>query len=343
MITEEQMAEFRKLLDESERPMFFFDDDPDGLCSYLLLKKYAKKGRGVAVKSSPVLGAQYSRKIQEYGPDMVFVLDKPVVEQDFVDEARVPVVWLDHHPPVHLSGVSYFNPLLNDEKDNRPVSYWCYRITGQNQWIAMAGCIGDWFIPEFANDFAKEHPDLLPAVVEQGQMLYDTPMGQLSRILSSILKGSTSDVVSCISALEKVREPEEILNGTTPAGRYVLKYHKKINKVYEKLLHKAMEASGNDDFLVFTYPMTKMSFSGDLANELLHRLPGKFIIVARMKSDTAAISMRSKSHIIPPMLKLALEGLGGYGGGHDHACGGSIVVKDFPVLVERLREMARHN
>lgn len=342
MITEEQMAEFRKLLDESERPLFFFDDDPDGLCSYLLLKKYAQKGRGVVIKAAPMLGTQYNRKIHEYRPDRIFVLDKPVLEQDFIDEAGVQVVWLDHHPIVDVKGLKYFNPLFKDSKDNRPTAYWAYRIAGGHLWIAMAGCIGDWFVPEFASEFAEKYPKLLPFTGEPGTVLYDTPIGHLARILASVLKGPTTDVVKCISALEKIQEPEEIIEGATPPGRYILKYYKKINKAYEKLLQKAMAAADNSPFLAFTYPMTKMTFSGDLANELLYRLPGKFIVVARLKQDSVAYSLRSSTHSIPSMLKQALEGLDGYGGGHDHACGGSVSKNDFPMLVERLRELSEH-
>lgn len=341
MITEEQMAEFRKLLDDSKKPLFFFDDDPDGLCSYLLLKKYASKGKGIVVKAAPILGTQYSRKIREYNPDRIFVLDKPVIKQEFVDEAGAQVVWLDHHPLIEISRVRHFNPLLNEPKDNRPTVYWAYRIAGGHLWIAMAGCIGDWFVPEFAKEFAEKYPELLPFIGEPGSVLYDMPIGKLARILASILKGPTTDVLKCISALEKVNEPDEILDGATPAGRYILKYYKKINKAYEKLLQKAMAAADKGSFLVFTYPLTKMTFSGDLANELLYRLPGKFIIVARIKQDSVAYSIRCAEKNIPPILKQALEGLDGYGGGHEHACGGSVSKQDFPLLVERLRELSR--
>ena len=45
----------RKLLAESTNPLFFYHDDPDGLCSYLILKRFYKKGHGHMVKASPYL------------------------------------------------------------------------------------------------------------------------------------------------------------------------------------------------------------------------------------------------------------------------------------------------
>ena len=39
--------EIRDLVQSSENPLFFFDDDEDGLCSFLLLWKHIKKGKGI--------------------------------------------------------------------------------------------------------------------------------------------------------------------------------------------------------------------------------------------------------------------------------------------------------
>ena len=35
MIPKKEIKEIRKALSESARPLIFFDDDPDGLCSFL--------------------------------------------------------------------------------------------------------------------------------------------------------------------------------------------------------------------------------------------------------------------------------------------------------------------
>ena len=51
MLKKTQIEEFRKYLKKSENPLFFFDDDPDGLCSYLILKKYIDKGKGAVLKT----------------------------------------------------------------------------------------------------------------------------------------------------------------------------------------------------------------------------------------------------------------------------------------------------
>lgn len=339
MINEEQIKEIRHLLKESEKPLFFFDDDTDGLCSYLLLKKYIDRGKGVIVKSSPKLSRQYLHKIEEYRPDRVFVLDKPMIEQDFVDDAKVQIVWIDHHPPYNVEGVHYFNPRIENSKDGRPTSYWCYKIARKNLWIAMCGIIGDWHVPDFVQDFIKKYPDLLKKAKDPGQVIYETRLGKLTKLLNFILKGPTSEVNKCISILEKIESPYEILDRKTPKGKYIYKYYENIDRAYQKLLKEALAKVDKGRFLLYTYPMTKMSFSGDLANELMYRFPGKLVLIGRVKQSNVVVSIRSNRHNLPKMITEALEDLEGYGGGHEHACGGNIALKDFHVFAERLRKM----
>ena len=76
MLTDDQLDEIRGYLDKAENPLIFFDEDPDGLCSYLLLRKYMDKGRGVIVKRSRDMAELYVRKVEEYSPDIIFILLK---------------------------------------------------------------------------------------------------------------------------------------------------------------------------------------------------------------------------------------------------------------------------
>ena len=137
MLTEKQIREIREHLEKAQNPLLFFDNDNDGLISFLLLRRFIDRGRGVAIKSFPELNVSYYRKVSELKPDYVFILDKPVVSADFLEKLKqdnIPVVWIDHHQveePVY-GGVNYYNPFLND-KSNEPVSFLCYKITGRKE------------------------------------------------------------------------------------------------------------------------------------------------------------------------------------------------------------------
>src|SRR3989339_1553001 len=132
MLTEKQIREIREHLEKAQNPLFFFDNDNDGLVSFLLLRRFIDRGRGVAIKSFPDLNLSYYRKVQELKPDYIFILDKPIVSLEFLERAKkdnVPVVWIDHHQvdKPEIEGVSYYNPFFNDGT-NEPVSYLCYKI-----------------------------------------------------------------------------------------------------------------------------------------------------------------------------------------------------------------------
>src|SRR3989338_5997513 len=100
MLTKKQVQEIKEHLEKAQNPVFFFDNDADGLCSFLLLQRFIGRGKGVPVRSFPDMGKDYYRKVEELNADYVFILDKPMVSKDFFDEVEkhnIPTVWIDHH------------------------------------------------------------------------------------------------------------------------------------------------------------------------------------------------------------------------------------------------------
>src|SRR3989344_3575465 len=94
-----QIKQIREHLDNCKRPLIFFDDDQDGLCSFLQFYRYKQEGKGIIVKTAPKLSAVFLNKVIEYQPDKIFILDVALVEQEFLDEIKVPAIWVDHHGP----------------------------------------------------------------------------------------------------------------------------------------------------------------------------------------------------------------------------------------------------
>lgn len=338
------IEEIRKLLLDSNKPLFMFDDDVDGLCSYLLLKRFAKKGNFVTIKSTPRLSTVFTNKVLETNPDKVFILDKPMIDQEFVDSINASIIWIDHHEPQKdIFGVKYFNPRILDDNDNRPTTHWCYKIVQQDEWIAFAGILSDWHMPEFAEAFSKEHPDLLPQSKDKLKALFDSKMGTLIRMLAFSLKGRTTEVSHNIRSLELIESPSEILDAITKNGKRIYDHFQEINKYYEKVLLDAIKKAGKDKVLLYTYPSTKHSFTGNLSNELIYRFPDKVIIIGREKEDNVVLSFRSSNIELPPLINEALVGLEGYGGGHKFACGGNIKKSDFPEFMNRFKNLVKQS
>ncbi len=340
-IKQEDLLRIKGFLQESNRPIYFFDDDPDGLSSFLLFYRFKKEGKGVVVKSSPMLREEYAAKANEYYADFVFVLDKPITTQEFVDACvGKKIVILDHHEPIRLRNAYYFNPRLGDDKDNRPTSYWAYKVVNQDLWIAMVGMIGDWFLPDdLRSAFSKIYPELLPSkVVTPEEALFNTKLGELSRIFSFILKGKSSEVMKAVKILTRIESPFEILNQETPRGKFIFKKYLKVKQEYDALLSSILKQDNNKDIIVFTYPGRKMSFTGELSNEVLYKFPDKINIIGRLKSGEVRCSIRARDYDLPKILSKALAGIRGYGGGHKHACGASIKQEDFELFIKKFKE-----
>ncbi|MBU0536054.1 MAG: DHH family phosphoesterase [Nanoarchaeota archaeon] len=331
MLDKRHIERIREELDSCKRPIFFFHDDADGLCSFLLFYRHITEGKGVIVKMTPKIdSANYTRKVKEYEPDKVFILDIAVVEQDFLDdmhEMKIPVVWVDHHNPLKRDNVMYFNPRLNDIKDNTCVTAICYHVVKNDIWIAMVGSIGDWQMPDYRDDFIAKYPKLLdPSVFRPEEALFSQPIGNLVRVFSFVLKGKTDDVVKCMKILTRVSDPDEILHETTPPGRFLFKRHSSIKDHYDVLLKKAKDQVPKEELFIYIYKGEKFSFSSELSNELLFNYPSKIILVGREKSGEIKYSIRASEINVSLILAKALDGVEGFGGGHEHACGA--VVKE---------------
>ncbi|HJN56781.1 MAG: DHH family phosphoesterase [Candidatus Woesearchaeota archaeon] len=338
MLTEKHYEEIRDELKTCKNPLFFFDDDPDGLCSFLLLYRYVREGHGFVVKTHPRLDSKSVGKIEDYDADKAFVLDVACLEQDFIDNAKVPVIWIDHHGPFKRENVKYFNPRLIKQDGNIPTTYMCYKTAGQDIWIAMLGCIADYYMPDFVDEFKEKYPGLMDNEKKVEDIYFNTKLGELIKIYSFCLKGKTSDVMKKVKILTRIEHPNEILNQESSRGKFIFKAYEKIKNHYDDLLKSAISNVKDEKLLVFTYSDDKMSFTGDLANELLYKFPDKIIIVARRKEDDMRMSIRSSKKIIPPILEKSLIGLEGYGGGHELACGANVKQHQFEEFVERMKK-----
>jgi len=341
MLPPNQLKQIRKELEEHKRPLIFFHDDPDGLASFLLFYRFVGDGKGVVVKSYPDLGPEFLRKVDEYQPDIVFVLDKPTISQDFIDGINVKVVVIDHHPIVEkYYNCDYYNPRLINPDDNVPTSQICYEVVKQNIWIAMTGIVGDWSLSDFLPEFRKKYPCLLPEKIKKPEeALYNSKLGELVRVFSFILKGKSSEVMNCVKILTRIKQPEEILEQKTAQGKYVYRRYEKVNKQYQELLKEALrEGTKDKGILMFIYK-NKNSFTSDLSNEFIYKFPEKVILIGREKSGEIKCSVRSSKIILPSIIEKALKGIDGYGGGHEHACGVCVKKKDFKRFLEKLKNL----
>ena len=339
MLTPKQIDFLREELKTAKNPLFIHDDDADGLCAFQLLYRIHREGKGIPLKTASTLDVRLLRKVQEVNPDKIFVLDVPIIDQEFIDKANVPIFWIDHHPPLQRNKVHYFNPLLTDPKSYVPTTRMAWQVS-QNPddlWIAMAGCLADYSLPDFRDEFAAKYPELVPDIAaDLPTLIFKSPLTKIIKFFFFIQKGPSADVHKSLKILLRIQSPHEIFNQESSPGKFLFKRFTHINQKYEALLAQATKNVTDDHLFLFYYTEDHWSFTANVANELTVLYPQKIIIIARKKSGEMKCSLRAQTPILGPLQK-ALVGINGYGGGHPNACGAMVKEEDWERFLENFR------
>ncbi len=338
---EKVLARVREELSSCTSPFFIFDDDPDGFASFLLCYRFVGSGVGIVLKARPQITVQFAKKANDYGADKVVILDVALMDEEFVAQVQAPVVWVDHHEIQKVDGVTYANPQLWGEQV--PTSLVCYRVVGGLSWVAAVGCVADWFLPDFLGELNVQYPGLLPEkYASPPDILFNSPLGVLARVFSFNLKGKMMEVKRSIRALSRIEHPSEILEQSSPAGKYVWKKYVSVLDRYNTLKERALKNKVKDNLFVFKYDDDHWSLTTDLANELLY-IKNVPVVLARRKDGSFRMSVRSPPHIdIRAVFEQAREGLEGHGGGHPQSCGGVVAEKDFDEFIRRMCALVKN-
>jgi single-stranded DNA-specific DHH superfamily exonuclease len=344
MLTKKQILEIQEHLEKAQNPIFFFDNDPDGLCSFLLLQRYIKRGKGIAIKSFPEMNGEYFRRVQELNADYIFILDKPVVSSDFFDQVKnfnIPVVWIDHHNIEGLKVpdfVYYYNSAMKNPKKNEPVTYLCYKITNRKEdlWIAIIGCVFDRFVPNFYSDFCKLYPDLSIKSKDAFEIYFKSQIGHIVKIFCFALKDRITNVIKMTKFLTEVKTPYEVLEESNKNREMHIRF-RQISKRYNKLLDKAKMIATENKLLLFQYS-GDLSISADLSNELCYLFPKKIIVVIYTTGIKASISARGEK--VKDLILQSLKGLeGATGGGHENAVGAQVKINDIEKFKDNIKNL----
>jgi len=341
MLDKQQINEIKEHLENAQNPLFLYDNDADGFCSYILLRKYLGRGRGVAIRTHPGIDIGYVRKIQELRADYVFVLDKPSLGDSFVkevDQMGIPIVWLDHHQTDEFhEGVFSYNSSKQGSKESEPVTRVCYEVTKRKEdlWIAMIGCIADNFMPDFFEDFAERYLSFWgqkEEIKKPFDAYYKTGIGLISRAIGFGLKDSITNVVLLQNFLISCRSPDEMMSELDSYSNFGKKY-REIKKKYDYLISRA-KSDTDDKILFFTYS-GDLSISSEISNELCYFYPKKIIVVAFDNGGISNLSLRGNN--VKGLIEKILPQIeGASGGGHKDAVGVRLMSKDLNKFKEEL-------
>ena len=342
MLTQTQLNQIKENLEASQNPLFFFDNDVDGLCSFLILRRSLGRGKGVAIKSFPDLKEQYVRKVEELNPDAVFILDKAELSKEFADaieQKGIPMTWIDHHesktPKEIIEKTSYFNSHPSSE----PTTYIAQKIFNRQEdlWLAIIGCIGDVYMPDFAEKFSEEYPELLPANIEPFDALHSSEIGKMVRMLNFGLMDTITNVVTLIKYLFKANGPHDLLEENQHT-KQLHKRYSQLNEFYTKQVAKAESKFDPESPVLFYTYSGNTSMSAEISNKLYHKHKDKLIIVAFKRPEKVNVSIRGEK-ALETTKKLIANIEGATGGGHVEATGAMIPIDDFETFKENIKQI----
>lgn len=341
MLSRDQLEKIRDHLERAQNPLFLYDNDADGLCAYLILKREIQRGKGVAVKTFPNLSEQYLSRVDEFNADYVFVLDYPMVSKEFADglqERNIPLVIIDHHETLNSKHLEDKAEIFNTFPTSEPTTYICYKIFERkaSQWIALVGCTSDVFKPDFAESFAEDNSEIYNSDLTPFETLYETEIGKIAMMINYGLKDTTTNVVKLMKYMEKANSPSDVL----VENKETINLHKKfrkINEYIEKMSKKVKEIDGK--MLLLEYS-GETSLSSEISNYLLSKNKNKFILVSYMGQGNCNVSIRGKRS--KEILAKAIKGIeGASGGGHEEACGARIPTDKWEEFKEKVIELVK--
>jgi len=340
MLTETQLKEIREHLENARNPVFFFDNDPDGLCSFLILQRYTGRGKGISLRGHSSVTKSFFKRVQELSADYIFALDRAIFEEGFLElanEANIPVVGIDHHD-IPKPNIKYYYNTFEVSKKNEPTSYLCYQATRRKEdmWLALIGSIADGYVPDFIDDFRKEDPELIDVHYKDAfDIRYKTLFGKIIHILGYGLFDKTSNVVSMMKFLIKAKGPRDILE-ENPKTKSFLQRYETIEKRVKTVVKDAEESIDEDKKLLFFTYGGEMSVSQYIADELMYKHPGITIVIGFLKGNSAKFSLRADFDMRTASLNAIKDIAGATGGGHKNSCGVQMTAEDVPVFKEKL-------
>jgi single-stranded DNA-specific DHH superfamily exonuclease len=342
MLTGKEIQEIRENLEQSQNPLFLFDNDADGLCSFIILQRALGRGKGIPIKSYPALSSQYIRKIDELSPDAIFVLDKAEISEKFilaVEEKGLPLIWLDHHPTLTTKELRDKTLYFTTYPSAEPVTYIAQKIFNRQEdlWIALIGCISDVYSPDFGHTFEKQYPELYNSQISAFEALHTTEVGKFSIMLNFGLMNTITNVVKLIKYLSKAKGPYDLLEENFYTKEFHNRYTSLMSEL-EKLNKKAKRTKqSNKNIIYFSYS-GQTSMSAVLASKLYFENPNKIIIVAYKKTEKINLSIRGKNAL--EITQEILEKIdGSTGGGHKEATGAMIPPTELEKLEEIIKEI----
>jgi single-stranded DNA-specific DHH superfamily exonuclease len=335
-------VEFIAKLQSKRGVVIIHDDDPDGICSAVLLSKCCLKvtSENPAIHSTEYgqsLTPKLLRMLRRDEAQAVIFTDVPAIPHNLLSEAaeEAEILILDHHYPDDYQKVVYANPRLLKASAYLPSSYLAFHVAiglGLPQelcWIAGIGVLSDHGVENCKPLFTlirSEFPELVgKAKLEDASLMDLAPMGLLTKTISSAIVASRRQGAQvAFKTLNSAETYRDILEGSSSEARRLREWNQIVEDEFQNITRdvrrNVVRRGGN--VVVYRF-QSRLRIKSLVANYLPRLFKDEIVLVIQKDGKYTHVSLRRGDRIRTDLRSLVQEGIkeipDASGGGHPEA------------------------
>lgn len=356
-----EAVEFLKNIKKTDEILIIFNNDGDGICSCAILMNYLEKtGRKKPyIISQPMpMDKNLVNKIKSTFPQKIIFTDLVVDQQeDIVKKIRgfADILIIDHHTILknlnsrqtdasqmrHTASIVHYNPRFDRKDLYQSATYCAYKICSQLTdmkdvlWIATVGMVSDYNL-EDSKDLEAE----VKKIYGIKDALYGSFFGRLSDMIAATRATKMLSCEEMVHLFMRIEDPQNLekTNGTEK----LIQSYQEIENEKIGIMSDAKKNVCVMKNIVMYEVKSKYNLDAVISTMLSEFYRNKLVIIFSTSGNRYKVSSRNQDKNINAarVMKNAVKGLKGSGGGHEAAAGATVNAGDWETFVENVKKLA---
>lgn len=361
---------FSKLVESynsQTRVGLLYDDDPDGVCSGVILEKFLGLREIPVVERIPLsrelipFSEEFNAKIKERRIDSLIITDLNITNFGFFENFNlfkqkfpdVDIVIFDHHQDGSDYGIEYYFNTDNLQKQISGSQFCCSKFVfevcklidpkvAEYSWIKAIGIIGDsnqitWkrdivsLIEKINESISAGDDDSKKEylIPEEFEDFYQNPFGEVSNLVFYGLSKSSKEIFKIYDVIYNAEDIFSVLDSLSSYSEI----EEEINDYIDDFNYYEKNNWDPKEFSVFEMEIkSDYDINCILSNKLSYKNPDILFMIYRKDKDGfiyASFRLQNKSINTGMLAEIANSFPEGNGGGHIQASGIKIRKDDF--------------
>ncbi|MFH0837295.1 MAG: DHH family phosphoesterase [Candidatus Aenigmatarchaeota archaeon] len=332
----QKSVDFLKRIKQKDGVIIVFNNDLDGMCSCVMIKKYLNK-----IGNNPYIIAQpmppdknLIRKMQSGISNKVIFLDMAIDQSaGLVKKIKGmgELLIVDHHlvsQNLNSKIIVHCNPRIKNPSIYQSTSYIVHKIISEMDgmeeldWIAALGAIADYDL--------SSSQDLVKKIQKKYDM---NKLHKIVAILSSLKATRTMTCEKTVDALMAIKDPEEVLE----TEEFIRSYEEIENEKQGVMINIQSDTKINGNVVLYEIK-SRYNIRSEVSTRLAEKYKDKIVIVYEKigKKINGSVRCQSRKFSVDSVLKSASSTLNASAGGHEAAGGITIDEKDWSQFIDNL-------